>query len=386
VNKKHKRIKELVDDDTTLTLFIATSCELKCRMCAIPYKTVTRLSEAEWLDIVKQACVLGIRHFVISGGEPLYDGIALKVLKELSRQKSYNAFRLGVTTNGIAIGLQPEILEGISPSYIDVSIDGTAKTHNSLRGPGAYQRSLRGLQVCLRRFGQEAVYVCSIIVPGCLNDIPNAIESLTRLGVRNILLQPPLLTGRGLGKTSLLPNAAELSTLIKVLLKKDLCALSQRIRVRIWLYPSLVQQLYSILGLVRESIRCMNKGKRLVFRGKKLDLMIDAEESCTAYEGNIMISSDGSVAGCCVDFTGAQIKKEPLDNIRDKPFKDIRSFTTSFDPCGRFNRRKEEGRDGKKSFEKESEEGQEGKESKKSKESYCGQRRFRARFQEGNYN
>ena len=343
VLRNWKTIGECPWNEAIVVLFVSQTCDLACKMCAIPYRAKTRLQTKEWLDVVGQAYDLGARHFVVSGGEPFRDDVAREVLAELSRQKAAAGFRLGVTTNGVALGEDPSLLNDISPSYVDVSIDGSSRTHNRLRGAGTYRRAVRGLKACLQRFGLDCVYVCSVLVPTCAREVPRALASLAPLGVRNILLQPPLLTGRGVGKTELLPAVAELSSLIRALLYQELSAAPRRLRVRLWLYPSLVGGLASISSHVRESLHHMALGKRAVFRGKSLDLMIDAEESCSAYDGSVLISSDGFVAGCCVDFTGAQDSGSVLDNLRSTSLKDAAPVITDFDPCGRFTRLRKEG-------------------------------------------
>lgn len=50
---------------------ITNRCNLRCKMCDIPYGEIEELSTEQWMGVIKDASRLGAQTVVFSGGEPL---------------------------------------------------------------------------------------------------------------------------------------------------------------------------------------------------------------------------------------------------------------------------------------------------------------------------
>lgn len=335
-NKSRNTIRKFVNSETTVTLLSSQTCDLNCKMCANPYHTSDPLTSDEWLGFVQQSLRLGVRKFVISGGEPFIDTVSLKVLTALSHQKGRAGFHLGVTTNGIALGEDPQLLNAIRPSYIDISIDGTRDKHDLLRGTGAYDGAMRGLEVCLHRFHPRSVYVCMLLTPRCASEIPAAINLVSRLGVENVFLQPILLTGRACDHPELIPDPEEIAAVVCTLLSYHFSGASRRMRIKLCLYRSMARAVSVVCPHVKEAMKPCYTHRSVAVSGKSLDLIIEPELTCSAYKASILVSPGGYVTGCCVDLCAFEIGTCEFGNIREISLAEIPYARSELDPCGRY--------------------------------------------------
>ena len=80
----------------------------------------------------------------LTGGEPLLHPDFHELCEEIRRR----GYRLGVLTNGTLMdGAAAERLAGLRPVFVQVSLDGTRKVHDAIRGEGAFQRAIRGIDL-----------------------------------------------------------------------------------------------------------------------------------------------------------------------------------------------------------------------------------------------
>ncbi len=138
---------------------ITNRCNLKCRMCDIPLARQAELDSSRWKRLISQARDAGASAIVFSGGEPL-------LREDLVDLVSYaKSLGLGccLTTNGTL--LTPDLARRLACAGVDVvniSIEGPAAVHDSLRGSGNYAKACAGLEY-LRQAGIEstiAMMVC----------------------------------------------------------------------------------------------------------------------------------------------------------------------------------------------------------------------------------
>ncbi len=131
--------------------YLSFRCNLACTHCSVfssPWvDTSADLSTAECLRVVDQMADLGVGFAILTGGEALLRPDALTILAALAERK----IPVGLETNGLRfdnafIELARE-LQQRQLLQITVSLDGgTAETHERLRGPNSFARTLRGLQ------------------------------------------------------------------------------------------------------------------------------------------------------------------------------------------------------------------------------------------------
>jgi radical SAM protein with 4Fe4S-binding SPASM domain len=124
-----------------LYIDVTNSCNLSCLHCCSSsgHKKTDELTDQEIVRIIDEAAGSGITNLIFSGGEPL--------LRESLPDLIEHAVRAGcgvtLLTNGLLFTSE---LAGrlIAPKVrIKMSLDGTtAQTHEALRGPGTFKRTL----------------------------------------------------------------------------------------------------------------------------------------------------------------------------------------------------------------------------------------------------
>jgi radical SAM protein with 4Fe4S-binding SPASM domain len=132
--------------------YLTFRCNLACTHCSVlssPYvDTSADLKTAECLDVVEQLVEMDLGMAMLSGGEVLIRPDALTIIRALGDK----GILVGVETNGIKIGEKPFIelaLEMQSRNLLNITISldgGTAETHSVLRGPGSFERTVRGMR------------------------------------------------------------------------------------------------------------------------------------------------------------------------------------------------------------------------------------------------
>jgi MoaA/NifB/PqqE/SkfB family radical SAM enzyme len=131
---------------------VTETCNLQCTHCyqlsnpdeqELPYKGM--------LDILGQFIRLlnewGIRgHINFSGGEPFCKEGFLDFLKEVYNYKKICSF--AVLSNGTLLNKDSVVeLKKLKCRFVQVSIEGDEKTHDSIRGDGTFSRALESLKL-----------------------------------------------------------------------------------------------------------------------------------------------------------------------------------------------------------------------------------------------
>ncbi|EWG06860.1 MAG: radical SAM protein [Candidatus Aramenus sulfurataquae] len=128
-----------------LVFNVTRNCNLRCVHC---YSNsglgkFQDLPLSTWLNAVKQAAEMGVRHILLSGGEPL----ARRDLVEIAKEAHDFGISAEISTNGTM--LTRERVEELKRyvSYVGVSIDGPEEVHDKFRGvPGAFKKALEGIR------------------------------------------------------------------------------------------------------------------------------------------------------------------------------------------------------------------------------------------------
>ena len=137
----------------TLQWHITHRCNLRCAHCyqgdysaEMPRGVIDEALE-KYLRFLRKRGMAG--QVNLTGGEPMAHG----EFWTLCRRIRENGLRLGVLTNGTLIGPdEAERFRALEPAFVQVSLDGTRKTHDAIRGEGAFDRALAGID-CLKRSG-----------------------------------------------------------------------------------------------------------------------------------------------------------------------------------------------------------------------------------------
>jgi len=133
-----------MNDDFTIQWHITERCNSRCSHC---YQTSRNL-ETSWPDML--TCIDQFRPFLcgkqgrihVTGGEPLLHPDIWKLLPRLRQE-----FAVALLTNGTLIDeVAARKLADLDLRYVQVSLDGGEQIHDSIRGPGNYQKVLQGVR------------------------------------------------------------------------------------------------------------------------------------------------------------------------------------------------------------------------------------------------
>lgn len=131
---------------------ITGRCNLRCKHCYRTEGNVQPLSLETVLDILDQFAALSreynLRHRIkrrghvnLTGGEPFFREDMDKILERLGAYRQELSF--GILSNGSLIDDRwIRLLKENDVSFVQLSLDGTRQTHDALRAPGDYDRTL----------------------------------------------------------------------------------------------------------------------------------------------------------------------------------------------------------------------------------------------------
>ena len=171
------------------------ACNLRCKHCyanATPKPKPEELTTKEAKDFIDEMAEDGVVAIAFSGGEPLMR----KDFFEVASYAKKKDFYVAVATNGTLI--TPRIAKKLKRCvhYVEVSLDGVEKTHDSLRGiHGAFRRSVTGIRNCVSE--ELDVGIAPTITRYNLKEIPDLLEFAKKLKVNRFITFNFIPTGRG---------------------------------------------------------------------------------------------------------------------------------------------------------------------------------------------
>jgi radical SAM protein with 4Fe4S-binding SPASM domain len=141
---------------------VTERCNLRCAHCYQDSYVRNELNFKQLIDILQQYTSLldifsqrlsrPVRgHINITGGEPFIRKDFLDLLEEFAQQR--DLFSFAILTNASFIDETiAKHLQQLKPRYVQISIEGTEKTHDAIRGKGNFKQTLAGLTQ-LRKVG-----------------------------------------------------------------------------------------------------------------------------------------------------------------------------------------------------------------------------------------
>lgn len=177
----------------TLILHTTYDCNLSCEHC---YMNAGRMTGREEMDsselsrIVREFGQMGGIGVDLSGGEALLKKGIEDVIKTAREQK----LRTVVLSN--AADLNPAQLKTIAPNIdgIAVGLDGLCDANDRIRGDGAFDRTLKGLDIIARE-GIELSFT-TLITPESIPQLLDFPNFISRYGGRSWSLVMPRPSGR----------------------------------------------------------------------------------------------------------------------------------------------------------------------------------------------
>jgi radical SAM protein with 4Fe4S-binding SPASM domain len=189
----------------TAEIRLTRGCNLSCRHCSVGAgsKCEDELTTEEVKEIINQLSDLGAIYLVFTGGEPLLNGNLIKLVEHAVSK----GLRVSIDTNGTLLTSErAEALKNAGVSTIQVSLDGNREVHDSIRGEGAFEKSVNGIRNSIR----EGVYTAVNFTISRLNqkDLPEVITLSRELGARKLTMErfAPLGRGKGIMDMSLDPK------------------------------------------------------------------------------------------------------------------------------------------------------------------------------------
>lgn len=106
------------------------------------------------------------------------------------KQTTIPKLRFGLVTNGLKLRTKKaEQLNELMPTYLDISIDGDKETHDKIRGQGTFDittTNIKNLSLELK----NRLFISFTANKWNLHVIPEMVDYLYNLGVRNFLVSP----------------------------------------------------------------------------------------------------------------------------------------------------------------------------------------------------
>ena len=135
---------------------ITNQCNLRCRHCyqetyddkELDYRQLLAILQqyADLLEVLSNNAGTRIRGRIrITGGEPFVRNDCLQLLQHIAKHKKI--FSLAILTNGSLINRKlSRFLHHLSPEFVQLSIEGSEKTHDAIRGHGSYAQTVQGIK------------------------------------------------------------------------------------------------------------------------------------------------------------------------------------------------------------------------------------------------
>lgn len=179
-----------------LLLHITDRCNLRCRHCFAGDPGNTSLQVEDVLRIAEELEAMQGLRLLLSGGEPLlHPGFW-----EINDRLASLDLRVVLLTNGTLI--DDSVARRLKVQEVQVSLDGMAKAHDSIRGEGSFEQSLRAVRL-MREAGMD-VSIATMIHRGNLPDFEGLESLVKQLGVREWSIDQPSVAGRLSGERELL--------------------------------------------------------------------------------------------------------------------------------------------------------------------------------------
>lgn len=177
-----------------VSYFVNNICNLACRHCYVGYaRRDHSLTIEEWKDVFDALIGAGARTFGNVGKEPLLSWRETErlLMYFCTRRRQLPELRFGLVTNGTMLdGVLARELVRIEPNYIDISLDGDERAHDSIRGHGAFARVVSNLAVAVKAGLGSRIFISCTLTRANANSVGRLAKVVYDLGIRNLLISP----------------------------------------------------------------------------------------------------------------------------------------------------------------------------------------------------
>ena len=196
----------------TLTIAITGACNLHCVHCWVdagPSSATASVPTASIQQIIEEFAVLGGAAVRLTGGEPLLHPDWLELLRIVDRA----GLQVMLQTNGMLFSTDNlQALQDLKLTHlsIQISLDGaSATTHDLVRGEGAFEQTLQGLQRLVAAGFGQAVALFFTEMRHNLHELPDLLQLAERLGLGSVSSGSLVICGRAGEGASIAPPDPE---------------------------------------------------------------------------------------------------------------------------------------------------------------------------------
>ena len=136
-----------------IAIEVTHRCNLNCVYCDRHAPMSNEMTTDEILTIISDFYALGASSLSLDGGEPLTREDFPEIAQHINKLKM--EFRLN--TNGILVPKRIDWIRGIKKAKI--SLDGTEKQHDSMRGEGSFAKAIEGIRIA-KKAGLHVELTC----------------------------------------------------------------------------------------------------------------------------------------------------------------------------------------------------------------------------------
>ncbi len=170
------------------------ACNLDCRHCyqSADKPTPDELTTEEAKRAVDEMAKAGVGYIAFSGGEPLFRKDFFEIAEYVREQE----MGLAVATNGTTLSKKNvSRLEDLDCLYFQISLDGKEETHNKMRGPNAYERTIEGIKNAVE--SNITVGIAMTVISENFDEVDDVINLTEEIGADIFMHYNFIPTGRG---------------------------------------------------------------------------------------------------------------------------------------------------------------------------------------------
>jgi radical SAM protein with 4Fe4S-binding SPASM domain len=273
------------------------ACNLRCSHCgsSAGKPRPDELNTNEAFRLCEMLAAAKCKEVCVMGGEPLLreDFVPVsKCVKQLG-------MKLSIVSNGILVERNANMLRGLEPEVVGISLDGMAATHENIRGKGTWEATVKGID-SLRASGMQTTVITTVSKLN-FKDLPKMRELLRDKGV-NWQIQTAMPFGNFSAEHTLSPEEFYATALF--IAKERIREGPQKLRIA--------------------GAHCYG------YHSKALPGC--SWDGCTAGRSTIGITSNGGIVGCLSMGNDRYI----AGNVRERAFKDIWNDPNAFAYTRRF--------------------------------------------------
>ncbi len=204
---------------------ITERCNLRCKHCYInpsffkeelPLKVLTEILDQYLCQIKKWNLSRENVRISLTGGEPLVRDDFFEFLQKCYENRGVT--RYGVLTNGILLNKENvKKLGDLKVNYVQVSLEGTKETNDSIRGKGTFKKIIKAIQMLQER--KLPVGVSMTVSRKNIQDVPATISLVNSLNVNYLSLRQLIPFGRGKQMKELILDISDVKKLFLYILK-----------------------------------------------------------------------------------------------------------------------------------------------------------------------